>query len=234
MKIGIYGRDDTWRDRAENIVEAYIKQIIQEVKVYCFEEEKELLRESSENLENRMDVLFLDLDATAQNGIELGKLVNKQWPECQLVYFSENLNYATEVYSTVHTYFTLKQEFEERIEDIFERIFWGQRQRRKRIVFSVIGGKKITLCPGEIIYFERIKRITNIVTYDGSYEIRDKLDSIQERLPEREFLRCHNSYIVYRDAVYEKQKNCFVMRNGDTVVISRSYMKTIKEYFEEE
>lgn len=239
MNIGIYGKDSLWQKKAKEIIGEHLRQISLDGMIYCYTKKDSLLEIETEN-QRMADVLFLDLDygenrdSDGGNGIDMAALINKKWPECQIVYCSENLNYATEVYSTVHTYFVLKEQLANRIENIFQRIFWELRQRKKRMVFSVIGGKKISLLPEEILYFERVKRITRIVSSFGEYEIRDKLDSIAEKLPQREFLRCHNSYIINRFAVYEKGKNCFVMRNGDNVAISRSYVKTIREFLEKE
>lgn len=232
MKIGIYGENSIWREKAAAIVETYAKQILSDISIYYYSGKEELLECDKQN--RIPEVLFLDMDLKDENGIEVVKEVNEKLPECLIVYYSENINYATEVYCTDHIYFVLKEQFSKRIEDIFQRIFWEQRHRQKRLIFSAIGGKKVALLPEEIIYFERIKRITRVVTSYGDYEIRDKLDSILEKLPEREFIRCHNSYIVCRGAIYEKQKSCFVMKNGDNVTISRSYIKTMKDYFEEE
>lgn len=227
MNIVIYDEDDSWRERSKEIIGKYMKQVTNEIGIYCCRTRETLME--AEVLGEDREILFLDLDSENENGIEMAKAVNKKWPECQIIFYSENLKYATEVYHAVHTYFVLKEQLEDRIAEIFVRIFEKKNQRKKRILFSVIGGKKISLLTEEILYFERTKRVTRIVSVLGNYETRDKLDSIAEKLPEKDFLRCHNSYIVNRLAICEKQKNYFVMRNGDNVAISRSYVKAIRE-----
>ena len=221
MNIGIYDADQIWMEKAKRIVEVYAKKILSEVRVISYQNKNQLLEQKEKKL--IPDVLFMNLDGKVNEILETAGIVNEMWKDCLIVYYSDNIQYATDVYCTMHIYFILKEQFEDRIASIFERIFLEQRHRCNRLSFTLPGGKCVSLTMGEILYFERIKRVTQIVTSLGTYETRDKLDEILEKLPEHEFIRCHNSYVVARGAVREKMKNCFVMRNGDTVAISRSY-----------
>lgn len=87
------------------------------------------------------------------------------------------------------------------------------------------------LAPEELLYFERTGRITRVQTAYGCYRVKEKLSEIGERLPEEEFVRCHNSFIVYFPAVREMERNCFIMRDGTQILISRSYGSRVKRAF---
>lgn len=52
-----------------------------------------------------------------------------------------------------------------------------------------------------------------------------------EILPSLDFVRCHNSYIVYLPAVREMEKGAFTLKDGTSIMISRSYMKSVKSAF---
>lgn len=229
MRIGIYDSDKCWCEQIKAIVEDYAKQILFDVKVHTFGKKTEIMNHGTSV--SFPDVLFLSMDEDGTNAIDIAKEINEKSKECQVVFYSDNLKYVTEVYSTVHTYFVLKDQLEERIGEIFHKIFEKQREKKKRHIFSVIGGKKVVLSSEEIIYFERVKRTTRVVSSFGTYEIRDKLDDLITSLPQQDFFRCHNSYIVYLPAVREVSKGNFVMCNHDTVAISRSYLKAVKELF---
>ena len=134
-------------------------------------------------------------------------------------------------YHTTHTFFVLKEQFQERIGEVFGKIFHIMEQKSERLAFSVIGGKEVVLAPEDILYFERSGRTTRIVTLWGNYEIWDKLQDVMEKLPELDFVRCHNSYIVYMPAVREMGKGCFILKNGTKIMISRSHTKAVKTAF---
>lgn len=227
MVVGICDDDRNWCIKASEMIEKYAEETMWNIEVNFFRNEKELLAYVGRPLE----ILFLDIELEEENGIDIAFRINKRWERCQIVYLTNYLFYATEVYLTIHTFFVLKEQFEVKIGKIFQKAFHELKQQEKKLIFNVIGGSEIVLAPDEIFYFERIKRLTCIVTVWGQYEIWDKLNDIEKKLPEPEFVRCHNSYIVYLPAIRELLKNAFIMNNGVKIMISRSHLKLAKGAF---
>lgn len=122
--------------------------------------------------------------------------------------------------------------FEQTIEKMFSDILAEIRKSRIRLVFDAVGGKKLALAPEDIFYFERTGRETAVVTAWDTYKMWDKMADIEDRLPQGEFVRCHNSYIVNLSHVLELQRNVIRMRNGDNIMISRSYTEKTRTSFE--
>lgn len=227
MIIGICDDDRMWCSKAEFLIEQFAERTQLPAEVFCFQNSEELFRYQGEP----MDVLFLDIEIRNENGIELAGKVNGRWAACQIVYLTNYLYYATEIYHTVHVFFVLKEQFEQKIGEIFGKLLHGMEQRGKHLIFSTAGGKEVSLRPAEILYFERIRRVTMIETVWGSYKTAEKLSEIQKKLPEPDFIRCHNSYIVYLPAAKEITRNTFLMENGTEILISRSYAGKVKEAF---
>ena len=230
MRVGICDDDAIWCRKAEKIIYSYAAQTETELEVICFTTSEKLNSHDGYPL----DMLFMDIvleNEEGKNGIDIVTAVNKKWKDCQIVYLTNYLFYATEVYHTEHVFFALKEQFEERIGGIFGKVFHQLAQTREKLVYSVIGGKEVSLAPADILYFERSGRITNIITVYGTYSIWDKLSVLTEGLPTLDFVRCHNSYIVYLPAVREMLPDVFLMNDGREVTISRSYRKIAKAAF---
>ena len=230
MRVGICDDDAIWCRKAEKIIYSYAAQTETELEVICFTTSEKLNSYDGYPL----DMLFMDIvleNEEGKNGIDIVTAVNKKWKDCQIVYLTNYLFYATEVYHTEHVFFALKEQFEERIGGIFGKVFHQLTQTREKLVYSVIGGKEVSLAPADILYFERSGRITNIITVYGTYSIWDKLSVLTEGLPTLDFVRCHNSYIVYLPAVREMLPDVFLMNDGREVTISRSYRKIAKAAF---
>ena len=242
MRIGICDDDKLWCERAQKIIEEYavIRHLMIQISIFVSGEE--VIKYEGEPL----DVLFCDIelenmqeesaqerrdDATKENGITLAMKVNRRWEQCQIVYVTNYLYYATEIYQTTHIFFVLKEQFEKRIDEIFEKLIHELIQEQERLLFSTIGGGQVILTPSDIYYFERNGRVTNIITKHGEYSVHEKLGAIMEQLPEGDFIRCHNSYIIYCPAVRERVKGAFVLVNNTRIMISRSYAKKVKEAF---
>lgn len=227
IKVAICDDEKLWRDKAEEILKRYASDFSIEMNIELFRGKQELLTYEGIPLE----VIFMDIDLGNETGIEAVEEINKKWPSSQVVYLTSYLNYATEVYSTKHSYYVLKDQFEKRLPEIFLKVLKERERRGSRILFNLIGKSSAVLSPMDIYYFERDKRVTRIVTVWGNFEIKDKLEDVQRRLSDIEFLRCHNSYIVYLPAVREMESNDFIMENGDRIPISRNYAPNAKKAF---
>ena len=227
MRVGICDDDRRWCAKAGKLIQEYARKTGLEMEIIQFMDSEEL--HSYEGYP--LDVLFMDIVLKDENGIEETARINQKWKDCQIVYLTNYLYYATEVYHTEHIFFALKEQFEERIGGIFGKVFHQLAQTREKLVYSVIGGKEVSLAPADILYFERSGRITNIITVYGTYSIWDKLSVLTEGLPTLDFVRCHNSYIVYLPAVREMLPDVFLMNDGREVTISRSYRKIAKAAF---
>ena len=101
-----------------------------------------------------------------------------------------------------------------------------------RSIFKVHGKAHLILAPEEIVWLERDKRITRIVSTRGEFITNEKLSLLMERLPVLDFVRCHNSYIVYIPAVKVYRKDMFIMKDGRKILISRGYEEKTRKAFE--
>jgi len=176
---------------------------------------------------------MMDVELEADNGIRVAAVLNEKWPECAICFVTNYLFYTSDSYETEHVYFVLKEQFAKRIGNIFHKIIHMQEQVQKTLFFEVIGGngKNISLSPKDILYFERKKRRTQIHTIWGTYEVWDKISDIEKQLSEPDFVRCHNSYIVYLPAVRELSMTSIIMKDDTVIAVSRNYAAHTKRVF---
>lgn len=222
MLIAICDDDQSWCEFASNIIKKYMEKIGQQIELLTFWSGQQLLDYEGETI----DIVFLDIELEEEkNGILLAKEMNQKYPTCQIVYVTNYLFYAVDIFQTEPTYFVLKEQLEMRLPEIVEKVIHKLEQHSKKLVFSAAWGKQIIVQPSDIYYLERELRYTIVYTTWGNFQIKEKLDSLIKRLPKPDFSRCHHSYIVYFPAVREKGRNSFLLVNGKEIMISRGYLK---------
>ena len=226
MVIGICDDDEIWCSYAEETIEEYAYQTSLKTEIFCFSDREALLAYEGVPL----DVLFLDIVLRSEDGIALAEEINRKWKCCKIVFLTNYLGYATEVYHTEHIFYALKEQFADKIGKIFGKLLHEMEQNQKKLIFTS-GSNTLILAPEEIFYFERHGRSTSINTVWGTYEIKDRIGDLIKRLPETDFLRCHSSYIVYLPNVRKADKGFFVMKNEAVIMISRAYEKSTKAAF---
>lgn len=204
-------------ERIKDVIKEYLETIHQSHHIMTYQSLGELLSEK-----DALDVLFLDIEME-KNAIPEVQTVLDKWPKCQIVYVTHYITYATDVYDTQHVYFVLKENLEKYIEKIFKKVFHVLAQENVRIVFKLSHDHQVSLMPQEILYFERDRRKTIITTTTNVYMTPEKVSSIYARLPEIDFLQCHNSYVVYIPAIKEIYSDVIIMNDGSHVPVSRRY-----------
>lgn len=121
---------------------------------------------------------------------------------------------------------------EEVIQDIFE-VFIKQFEEGISDTFLVETREGKQYIPiRQIDYFEAKEKKIFIRTKSSEYGFYGTLEMLQEELPDG-FLRCHRSYIVNMKRVKALLSAQNLLQMTDQVVVpySRSYKKTLKEYW---
>lgn len=227
MLVGICDDDRIWERRASQIIEEYGKKVLTEIEIQYFPDRNSLLNYVGEPI----DALFLDIELGEENGIKLAEEVHKKWADCPVIFLTNYLHYATDVYHTEHIWFAVKEQFRDRVGEIFDRIIRSREKQKKQLHFICTNKQMVSLSPDDIFYLERVERKTRLITSWGNYELKDRMDQCETYLTKPDFLRCHNSYIVYLPNVKEYKKGIFYMKNGDKLTISRAYEKETKAAF---
>lgn len=232
MKIGICDDDALWCEKAKRIIEDYGEKEGIKIQFHTF-----LSKAQLEDFKDTLDVLFLDIeledaDGKQELGTKIALDINIRWPHCQIVFLTNYLFYATEVYESKHLYFVLKEQFRDKIEKLFSKILTIQKNSRKKLLFEEVGRNVVSLFPSQILYLERRGRITNLVTTSKEvFKIPYKMDELENEILNNDFLRCHNSYIVYMPAIQEIRKTEVVLIDHTLILISRAYVKKVKRTF---
>lgn len=228
MLVAICDDDPVWNKTATGILKDFFSQQEETADILCFETGNQLLSHKGDPV----DVLLMDIRLEEENGIDLVSKINVLWENCQIVYCTDYLYYATDVYETRHTYFVVKNQFEKRLPKVFDQIRAYERQSKaEEVYFHAIGKGVQCFVLSDILYFERKVRDTIVYTKTGGVRIREKIVQIMELVPSYSYTRCHNSYLVMLDKISRRDGQSFILKNGATVPISRGYIKTTKDDF---
>lgn len=231
MVIGICDDDKQWRESCKRTLEGFSLMIELTIEIKCFATARELLEYKGTPL----DAVFLDIELGRENGIFVAKKLNKAWPSCQIIYMSNYLHYATEIYNTEHIWFVVKKHFQDKVGEIISRILRDFEGNTFRIVLTTLKNEVISIVPLDIYYLEREKRGTRIVTVWNEYHVKERMRDIVPQLSELDFSQCHNSYVVNFRHVKELQKDMYILYGGagqeQIVQISRRYVQKTRKDF---
>lgn len=178
------------------------------------------------------DIAVLDIEIGKESGIDLAKILNEKFPECRIIYLTNHISYATDVYSTEHTYFVVKEDMQKNLPKAIEKAIAEKEAKKNDFITVSSKDRKRILRICDILYCERTGRTTTIsLNNDESFVSLENLDKLYEMLSEKGFTKCHKSFIVNMDRVSEIFRNKYVFEGGKEVPISRSFSDATKTDF---
>ncbi len=228
---------------ARHLMEAYVKKVPQLTLVKSFSSSLaalDFLRE------NTIDILFSDIQMPEITGITLLKILQKKPLVILTTAYSE---YALEGYELEVFDYLLKpislERFLKAVEKATIRLTTSQPVVQEKIVQEITvssegnqafifvkdGTKLVKIRLNEILYIEGLKDYVSIHTKDRKIVTLQTMKSLETQLPDYQFIRIHNSFIIAFDAIdaIDKEK---VQIGKNFLPISDTYRKVFKDFIE--
>ena len=186
---------------------------------------------------NDVDLIFLDINMPEISGIAFAKSINKN---IKLIFTTAYRDYAVEGFDlqavdyllkpipferllkAVNRYFevnTVQSDIQLKPTDNNDFIFVRSDRRMLKITFS------------DILYIESLSDYIKIHLKDQCIVTRETISAVEAKLPQKDFLRIHRSYIVSLNKI-ESFTNEEITVNRKAIPISRSYKKDVLNHLE--
>ncbi|TDY63805.1 LytR/AlgR family response regulator transcription factor [Algibacter lectus] len=220
---------------ALNLVETYVQKTpFLELKQKCSSaiEAMEFIKEQP------VDLLFLDIQMPDLTGIEFSKMLPK---ETRVVFTTAFDQYALEGFKVEaldyllkpfdyaeflaaankanHYFSLLKGTLQNEVSEVKEFLFVKSEYKQLRIKLS------------DVLYFEGLKDYIKIWLKDNPKPILTlmSLKSLQEELPESQFLRVHRSFIVSLKNIEVIERSQIII-NNQRITVSEQYKSAFLEF----
>lgn len=186
------------------------------------------------NSEN-IDLIFLDINMPEISGLSFAKSINKK---IKIIFTTAYREYALEGFDLKAVDYLLKPiSFERLFQSIQkfknENLSFSQEEIRDvtdenaDFFFVRADRKMIKINFSELEYVESLADYVKIHSKDKVIISRETISSIEAKLPKKDFLRVHRSFIVSISKI-ESFTNEFIEIRNKAIPISRSYKNDVK------
>lgn len=231
MRIAIV--DDCESERNE-LYERLLKNkflISYDVEIHLYNSGSDFLNEA---LQNRFDLVFLDIYMNDENGIETAQKLRAFDRKCLLVFTTTSTDHALDGFSVRALHYLVKPYSNEELEMLLDEISQKIPQREKYIQLPSHGDNlRIRLC--DILYAEHFKHCIHIFCTDNSEKIvRSTFSDFTKLFENNEnFFVCSRGILVNLEHIKDINGNEFILDNNTRITISRSLIKSAKNVFGE-
>lgn len=182
----------------------------------------------------QIDLIFLDIKMPEISGLSFAKSINKN---AKIIFTTAYRDYAVEGFDLQAVDYLLKSvSFERLLQSIHkysnennpvhatqpEEVLVEQND----FLFVRSDRKMIRIDFAEILYIESLSDYIKIFMQDKMVVTREAISSIEARLPRKEFIRVHRSFIISKAHIISFT-NEFVEVGNEEIPISRSYKQEV-------
>ena len=216
---------------AREILENHIKKInVLNVVATC----KNGIEAFNEINSKKVDLIFLDINMPEISGLSFAKSINKN---IKVIFTTAYREYAVDGFNLQAVDYLLKPISFERLLQAVNKFLdenvavnpvpvIDMIQEKNDFIFVRSDRKMIKINFSNINYIESISDYIKIHLANKTIVTRETITSIEAKLPQKDFIRIHRSFIVSIPKI-DSFTNEFVELNKKVVPISRSYKKNV-------
>lgn len=203
------------RNLLNTVLRQYFHEINEEVRILEYESGEAFVADVEEGYTD-MELLFLDIYMKELNGMETARRIRELECKVPIVFLTSSRDFAVESYEVHASGYLLKPFEEEKLKDLLNRILHIEMKRR----IAVKQRRQYRyIYLDEICYIDSYKHSLVLHLSDGTeIATSGKLVEMEERIHDKRFLRCHQSYLVNMDYIADIREN-FIMGDGTEVPI---------------
>ncbi len=179
--------------------------------------------------ESDYDILLLDIEMGAMDGVTMAKRVRKDNEAVQIVFITGFDDYISEGYEVSALHYLMKPVRQEKLSAVLNRAAAAM-QKAERVILLTVGGRIQRLPVSRVQYVEAFSHTVAIVTGTDTLQVKMPISEVEKLLGEG-FSRCHRSYLVGLKHVARLSKTEVILDNGKTLPLSRSAAPLVHKAF---
>lgn len=173
------------------------------------------------------DILFLDIEMPAVDGITLAKSLRAISEKVFIVFLTSHVEYAIEGYEVNALRYLTKPVDIDKLKEVIRYVQEKQGASRQLIIKE--DGEELLININDVIYLESMNQNVRIVTTQGEHVIRYNIGDFEEQLKNYGFFRSHRGYLISLAKVKKLSKNDVIMEGDVILPVSRSNVKALKD-----
>lgn len=223
LNIGIVEDDPHYTNELTSLIQYWEKQNYCQISLNTYGGSTDFQQE----LDNSFDLIFLDIQLTDGNGVDLAKLLRENGYRGEIVFLTSFREYVFEGYNVHALNYLLKPTSFESIKNCLDTVYATVNDENYIFRYR----DSIVKIPyHNIIYFSSSNHHTEIYTEDQTYMQSDSLRSVIQHLP-AQFVQCHRTTIINIQHVLQISGKNITLSNHMVIPASLTYIDIIRTAF---
>lgn len=231
MKLVICDDNIDYLIKLEFVAEEVFLEIGEEVDIMTFTSYAQM-KEYILSGGDKADFVMLDIEMPEISGLELGEIISEKNVGIKIIYVTSHEEYSLKAYDTFPYSYLIKPITKEKLKEVFLRAINEAVQKTKHQLLIKSEQQSIILDIDEILYLEKEQNYIRIVMKNREFKTYSTIKEMEEKLKAyKEIIKCHQSYLVNLNHIWQWCGDEFIMENGARIPISRRYKRVSENEF---
>lgn len=208
MKIVICDDELRIRKEVENALSDYFSEKLINVEIHTFENGEDLL-----NSDISFDMAFLDIEMPTLSGVEVGKKLKQKFGNIVIFMITAYSEYLDDAFELGAYRFLPKPLDITRLYRSLDAALLSISSKEIKIICA--NNEAAIISTSSIIYCESYKRKTRIVTTNGEFISKERLNFWKEKLNELNFYSPHASFIINFNYIKSFNRKSLILSFND-------------------
>lgn len=222
MRIAICDDEEMYRVQLKSVLDKILVNADYEIETFA---DGNRLEEAYS--EAPYDLVFLDIEMPAVDGITLARRLRARSEKVFIVFLTGHVEYALEGYEVNALRYLTKPVDTDKLKEVIRYVQDKQGSGRQIIVKE--DGEQLLIDIADVMYMESMNQNVRIVTTKGEHVIRYNIGDFEQQLAGDGFFRIHRGYLVALAKVKKLAKSDVIMEDGTALPVSRSNIKPLKD-----
>ena len=227
IKIAICDDDESLVFNNKRIIEEYVKKNKEIVDIEEYSNGEFLLADIQEG--EYFDLILLDIEMPHKDGMETAPQIKKYLPHVLIVFVTSHLKYAVDSFALSIFRYVPKQEIQPRLEQALNDAFKYIKLQQNDIYTIQTQNRFEKIFLKDVLYIQKSGKNAVLVTFNTQAKVRKSLSQVYEEINKKEFIYIDRGCIVNIIHIMQVKNGEVVLKNKETLPISRSHIQSTKE-----
>ena len=231
IKIAVCDDEKSLVSVNRNIVEDYIRDKKEVATIEEYSNGEFLLADVQEGI--YFDLILLDIEMPHKNGMEIAPQIKKCLHNALIVFVTSHLKYAIDSFALSIFRYVPKQELQPRLEQALHDAFHYIKLEQNDVYTIQTQTRLEKILLKDILYIQKSGKNAVIITFNNQTKVRKSLSQVYEELNRNEFIYIDRGCIVNIIHIMQVKNGEVVLKNGESLAVSRSHVQTTKQLINE-
>lgn len=249
MNIGIIEDEQIHKELLQGYLNQWSRETKHPLEIDAFPSAESFLFSWEEK--KSYDVLFVDIQMKAMNGMDMAKKIRESDRNVAIIFTTGITDYLEEGYEVEALHYLIKPISEEKVRICMNKV--KERNKQKKSLLFEIHGELTKIPEEQIVYIEArghktvaelklSKNLNKMKAVKGSenekelkefctVELNESFSKIEKQLDEKQFVKCHRSYLCNIALIHHIDKESVHMDSGSEIPVSRRAYSEVNQAF---